>query len=310
MCTLRTSNDTNLHTKVTSRLAKLLARCQTLSYCTCLLQAFPSRAACEEVLGRAGVEGSQWRKASAPLFNPEAVFQPLTRRYLVESDIVLYPYIEGASAWYSRGPGGCPLWQIILAESADAIRTLCGRDLVFTRSEMSRRWKAREALVSSDADLAILVAHFRLAWLQGLGDQWPESWLLEPSLLTDAIRGWHDRYPALGDAIIALIWANDEQKIDAIQKAVWSAYDAEILDDIRSGERPRISDMETIRILPALIHQTLMQLDERTKSKRKKADLAAGANRLDLKRPLGTNLAHFERKKSQIRTNRNNQKQS
>lgn len=254
---------------MTSRVTKLLARCQTLSYCSCLLRTLPSRAACEEVLGQAGVEGSQWRKASAPLFNSQAVFQPLTRRYLVDSDIVLAPYVVGASAWYSRGPSGYPLWQIVVSESTEELRSLCGKDLATTKPEFSRRWDEQVPLVSSDEDLAILVAQFRLVWLQGLGDQWPEAWLLERTLLLDEIRLWHRRYPALADAIIELVWAIDEQRVDAVQVAVWAAHNATLSDEIRSIGRPRTSEVEAIRSIDASIHRTLMQLDERTKAKRK-----------------------------------------
>ena len=254
---------------MTSRVTKLLSRCQTLSYCTCLLQALSSRTAVEEMLGRAGVEGSQWRKASAPLFNSQAVFQPLTRRYLIDSDIVLAPYVVGASAWYSRGPSGYPLWQIVVSESAEELRSLCGKDLATTKAEFTRRWDEQVPLVSSDEDLAILVAQFRLVWLQGLGDQWPEAWLLERSLLLDEIRLWHRRYPALADAIIELLWAIDEQRSDAVQVAVWGSHDAALSDEIRSIGRPRTPDLEAIRSIDASIHRTLMQLDGRTKPKRK-----------------------------------------
>ena len=207
---------------------RLVDKCRTINFCWRVLNQYGhATTTAAEAVQTSGLDGASWSRATAPYFGRQGQFAPLPtgpRGSKVHTENGEYLLLmeqqfqrDGFSAitWYTHGPHGLNLWEILLAENAGEIYRLAGTKLRSTVDEFARRSTRASPLLESASDLCYFLGGVRAAWLT-VQPHLPLPLWADPSETPLVLRQFLNFNPPLAEAILELISVNDRDTIAAV----------------------------------------------------------------------------------------------
>ena len=159
-----------------SETKRLVDKCRTLSFCWRVLNYYGHATTAAEAVQTSGLDGASWSRATAPYFGRHGQYAPLPtrpRRSKVHTGAGEYVLLMeqqfqrdgfSAIAWYTHGPDGLNLWEILLADNAEEIYRLAGTELRSKVDAFDWRLASASPMIESASDLCYFIAGVRAAW--------------------------------------------------------------------------------------------------------------------------------------------------